>query len=300
MQKQGTYYLGRILKYGLLTSDVLVESIKNPLPIYVRKNAWTFTDVIEHKDNIHHYVFGVLSKYSPDGEVVVVDTVERTEKKQNEPNLRIASSPFVYIPSHSGVAFLHVPNNIEQHVFVKRFCEIIKHTNENFFVDCEIESISDLRTFASKLRQLDRVYRIDARVSPPNPLFGPLWKSLESYLRNRNTDKLTLVEDAPESEGIATRLPELVDRASRQTEEEIYIPDFDVAIGDAAILMAADGYGNGRIRGSSDGGLVVIKTSETTMNFSFEKEPESYDLYMEALSILENIERSRHMEHLNE
>jgi hypothetical protein len=68
-------------------------------------------------------------------------------------------------------------------------------------------------------------------------------------------------------------------------------------IGDAAILMAADGYGSGLVKGRVGSNFVVIRTSETIRNFSFDKDPTPDDLYEAALNIFETIKRERHMEH---
>jgi hypothetical protein len=87
---------------------------------------------------------------------------------------------------------MHVPNHIEHRVFIKRFCDLIKSAHEYFFVDCVIDMIADLRTFAMKLRRLDGIYKIAATVFPPNPLFGPLWKPLKEYLQSRNTDQMLI------------------------------------------------------------------------------------------------------------
>lgn len=297
MSKQGTYYIGRVIKLGLLNQDKLIEAIKSPIPVRYRGNAWTFIDVEEYNQSGHHYIFGRLAKYSPEGEVTIVDTVSRSERTQIEPNLKIASSPFVYIPEHSGIAFLNVYSHIEPHIFIKRFTDIVINTHHGFFVDCEIELISDLKTFAAKLISLDGIFHINASISPPNPLFSPLWEPLEKYLRKRNTDRMKVSEDSPEGDVINTDLPELVKKASEQTEDDIFIPESEIEIGDAAILMAADGYGNGVVKGKRENELVVIRTSETSMNFSFDKEPIPYELYLKSEKILENIRKYRHMEH---
>lgn len=297
MSKKGTYYAGRVLKLGALDQKMLMAALRNPASILRRGNAWTFIDINEYNQSGHHYIFGRLSKYAPDGEVGVVDEPTRSEKKQIEPNLLVASSPFVYIPDHSGIAFLHVSSNIEVPTFIRRFSEVIEETHQGFFVDCDIELVSDLKTFAAKLASLEGIFKIDARVSPPNPLFSPLWKPLEQYLRHRNTDRMTIVEDAPGSEALHTDLPNIVEAAAQQTESEPFTPDEPLAIGDAAILMAADGYGSGTIRGKRDGEVVVIKTSETALNFTFDKIPDPFDLYLKALAIFIKIQEQRHMEH---
>lgn len=98
MSKKGTYYAGRVLKLGLLDQSKLLAALRNPASIYRRGNAWTFIDIEEYNEAGDHYIFGRLSKYAPEGEVGVVDEPTRSEKKQVEPNLLVASSPFVYIP----------------------------------------------------------------------------------------------------------------------------------------------------------------------------------------------------------
>ncbi len=174
MAKKGTYYAGRVLKLGLLDQESLISSLKQPVSIFVRGSAWTFINVEEVNQSGHHYIFGRLTKYLPKGEVEIVDEATRSEVTQLEPNLVDASSPFVYIPEHSGIAFLNVSSKISPSNFINRFSEIIEQTNKIFFVDCDIELVSDLKSFAAKLAALDGIYRISARISPPNPLFSPL------------------------------------------------------------------------------------------------------------------------------
>jgi len=296
MRGQGTYYVGRVLKLGRLDEEKLIYALNNPATVSHRGNAWSFIDIHEDKQSGHHYIFGFLSKYSPEGEVPVVDTIARSEKIQEEQNLLIARSPFIYIPEYSGIAFMNVSNHIDQRTFIRRFCDIVEETHQGFFVECDIDLISDLKTFADKLSALDGIYKLDARISPPNPLFSPLWKSLEEYLRSRNAEKMTIVEDASENKILETQLPALVKNASEQTENVPFIPEEEIPVGDAAILMAIDGYGKGLVKGRRDKELVVIKTSETALNFPFEKQPDPNRLYEKVLSIFQRIKDSRHME----
>ncbi|GHW45137.1 hypothetical protein VCSRO56_3716 [Vibrio cholerae] len=297
MASSRTYYLGRVLKLGTLDQEKLINAIKEPVSLSYRDSSWTFIDVQEVKNNGEHYIFGRLSKYKPLGEVTVVDTYRRTEETQIEPNLKVASSPFVYIPSHSGIAFLNVYNHIEQKAFVNRFCSIIEETYQRFFVDCDIELVSDLRSFAAKVSSLDGIYHVNAKISPPNPMFGCLWAELKDYLIKRNTDRMTIVEDAPESEPLNTDLPYHIEKAANQTADQQYVSDEPLPIGDAAILMAADGYGHGTVKGKRDNEVITIKTSETVKNFSFDKNPEPDALYRKALEIFDEIKQKRHLGH---
>ncbi|MGF1832139.1 hypothetical protein [Photobacterium sanguinicancri] len=297
MAKLGTYYLGRVLKLGTLDQDKLMKAIKEPVSISVRGSSWTFIDVEEVVSEGKHYIFGRLSKYKPQGEVTIVDTQRRTEETQIEPNLKVASSPFVYIPSHSGIAFLNVYNHIEQKVFISRFCTIIEETYQRFFVDCDIELVSDLQSFAAKVSSLDGIYHVNAKISPPNPMFGSLWAELKDYLISRNTDRMTVVEESPETTPLNTDLPLHIEKAANQTEFEKYESEKPLPIGDAAILMAADGYGHGTVKGKRDNEFITIKTSETVKNFTFDKSPEPEELYQKAVGIFNEIKNKRHLGH---
>ncbi len=297
MSRTGTYYLGRVLKMGRLNQEMLQKALLDPVAVLHRGKAWTFINIEEHKDNQHHFIFGRLSKYTPEGQVKVVDSSKREEIQRPEPNLSVASSPFVYIPSCSGIAFLRVSNQIEQTTFQDRFARIVTETYQNFFVDCEIDMVSDLRSFALKLSKLDGIYSISARISPPNPLFGHLWRPLKEYLEARNTDRMRLHEESIEDGPLVTSLPEYVTAAANQDEEHAYEPDEELPIGDAAILMAADGYGTGIVGGKDDGKWVTINTSETVRNFTFDKDPDPYELYETAMKIFTDIEMNRHMRH---
>ena len=106
-----------------------------------------------------------------------------------------------------------------------------------------------------------------------------------------------IIEDASMGDSLNTNLPTLVDAASNQTEDNPFTPDEDVPIGDAAILMAADGYGKGSIKGRKNDEIVIIKTSETDMQFTFDREPDPSKLYEMALKVFEKIKDQRHMEH---
>ncbi len=297
MARKGTYYLGRVLKLGRLDQHKLIEAIKEPVSVEYRSNSWTFIDVKEQKDNLSHYIFGRLSKYKPKGEVIVVNTKNRTEETQIEPNLRVASSPFIYLPDHSGIAFLNVSSKIDHETFMRIFCEIVEETHSRFFIKCDIELVSDLRGFASKLSALDGVFNVNANVSPPNPMFGPLWEELKDYLIDRNTDRLQIFEESPESEPLNTSLPEHIQRAAEQTENQSYVTDEPIPIGDAAILMAMDGYGHGAVRGKLEDKMVVIKTSDTAKNFIFNTDPEPSELYLKVKEIFDRIKAKRHLEH---
>lgn len=295
MARSGTYYLGRVLKLGSLTQASLMQALASPRPIQSRGGNWALVNV--QVDDEYEYVFGRLARYLPEGRIDVVDPYTLSTGSQLEPNLLVASAPFVYIPRHSGIAFQATSAPIDHATFTRRFCSIIEASLDNFFVDCQIQLITDLRAFAIRVSALDAIYKIQSRVSPPNPLFGPLWENLKDYLLQRNADRLNLTEDAGPGEALHSILPELASSYTGTLEyprSELFNP---VPVGDAAILMAVDGYGSGTIRGRIDSETIVIKTSETIANFSFDKDPLPEDLYQAANEHFERIKNDRYMEH---
>ena len=149
----------------------------------------------------------------------ILDPKKHSEVIQKQTNLIIAKSLFIYLPEFSGIAFLKVSNQIEPDIFAKRFSEIVKESYQNFFMDCAIEMVTDLRSFSVKLSSLDGIYKISAKINPPNPLFGPLWKNLKNYLLMRNTEKMKIEEESPEKTPIDTKLPEFVNPGTLPNSE---------------------------------------------------------------------------------
>lgn len=298
MKDTTTYYMGRVAKGGVLDSEKIINAILNPKSIVWRARGWSFFDAKRFTIQDVDFVCAKLSKYHPDGEVVISDPDSKMELVQGEPNLRIASSTFIYIPKYSGVVFTKYPNHINEFQFGYRFAHLMQNTYDNFFVDCTVNLITDLRTFSEKLSHLEGIYKISAKVNPPNPLFGPLWESLKNYVLDRKMESMLIREASGEDEPLNTNLPLHVKNVLEQTLENPYQPTQKLPIGDAAILMAADGYGNGLVQGyQKDQERVTIRTSETNRNFTFDRDPDPYALFEEASSIFERIEKERHMEH---
>lgn len=292
----GTYYLGRVVKKYKFDQDKLIEAILSPKPYHQKHHSWTIIDSQKFVADDGVFLYGRLSKYKPDAEVKIIDPMKREELNQLEPNLSIASSPFVYLPNYSGIAFLRISQKIEPHNFIKIFPIIIQQAHNVLFPQCEIESISDLQSFAIKLSNLDGISEISATVKPPNPLFGPLWGPLKKYLEERQTDKMNIQEVSENNHFINTILPTHVKNTADQTKDKKYEPD-PLPIGDAAVLMAADGYGSGYVKGMQGGEFKTIKTSETTKSFDFAKLPDPMQLYKKARNILQKIQDDRHMQH---
>ena len=292
--QRGRYYLGRVIKLGNLTQENLIESLQKPTPISAGSFQWTFTDAVNESDGKTGYVFSRLSKYTQEGHVTIVDTDTQSQRDAIAENLLVASAPFVYLPEFSGVAYLHVWNGIAEDVFRRRFKTIVEQTFDKFFVQCDIEAIADYTAFVTKLKSMDKFSEIRAKVRPPNPLFGDLWKDLNNYIKTRNASEIQVAEKSSEDDGLSTDLIHFVDAI---IEEKMDVLEKSASITDAALLMAADGYGSGKITGSACDDAVVIRTSDTQKSFLFDKEPEPDKLAKEAHKYFSAISRERDMQH---
>jgi len=292
------YYLGRVHKVGQLDDDLLIQAMEQPRVVHSREYAWTFTDAEVHSDGGRVvFAFAQLCKYNPSGVVRVIDEEQRVQGERLEPNLLVAASPFVYIPEFSGIAFQHVWNQIERQTFTKRFADVVRQSHDNFFLDCEIEPISDLRTFAAKLASIDAFLEIHAKVHPPNPLFGPAWANLKDYLARRAATELSLTEKGDEATPLRTNVAIHVQAILDQDMEGPYAPDNPVDVTDAAILMAADGYGSGKVVGREHDSTITVRTSETQKSFLFDAEPGGTELFEEACKHFSRVSSERRMTH---
>ena len=298
MQRRGRYYLGRVVKLGRLDLEKLIAALKTPRSIQIGDYSWTITDTqFVPSSKSPKYIFGHLTKFQPQGIVRVIDESQHSQGEAIATNLIVATSSFIYLPAFSGIAYLQVWNQIERDTFATRFSEIIKAAYDNFFVECLIEPISDLRSFSAKLKTIDTFLEVSATVHPPNPLFGRAWKNLREYLIRRNIAELTLKEKGQEGKALKTDLAMHVVRILKQDDKNPYIPEVPLDLPDAAILMAADGYGQGQVVGTDNGSLVTVRTSETHKSFLYSTSPEPEALYNEALKHFEAISHERNMEH---
>ena len=290
----GRYYLSRVIKLGDLNQEKLINALSNSPIVEVGKFDWTITDVVDGRNESIPYIFGKLSKYAKVGHIKKVDESTRTQIDASTDNLLEASSPFVYIPEFSGIAFLHVWNNIQEEIFIRRFKVIIEAAYDNFFVGCELEPVIDYRAFASKLKTINRFTEMSAKVYPPNPLFGRLWSSLNTYIKDRNAADIAIKETSYSNNGVKTDIVDLVNNIMNNPN---YEPKKSPDITDAAILMAADGYGRGKVVGYENDTLVIVKTSESQKSFLFDKEPNPTLLMKEAYKQFESVSKERDMKH---
>jgi hypothetical protein len=110
-------------------------------------------------------------------------------------------------------------------------------------------------------------------------------------------DTLKHDEEAKGGSALTTELAKHVLEVATQSADIAYQPAEPLPIGDAAILMAADGYGSGLVHGREGNMAVVIRTAETVCNFAFDRNPDPRQLCDKVAEIFEVIQRDRHIEH---
>lgn len=292
--RRGRYYLGRVVKTGDLDQERLLSAIDDAPTVPIAGALWTITDIVDGTDRDKPFIFGRLSKYSKQAQLTVVDPVAHSQLEATAENLLIAASPFVYLPDFSGIAYLHVWNGVQEDVFRRRFARLIEEAYQRFFVGCEIDPVADYQAFSTKLSALETISEIRAKVHPPNPLFGDLWKDLNDYIKQRNASEVVVAEKSDQASGLATQIVKLINRLLEKTARQM---DEPAAITDAALLMAADGYGSGKVIGQKNDAQVVIRTSDTQKSFLHAKDPEVEQLATIAREKFEAISEERDMEH---
>lgn len=300
MPTQSRYYMSRVIKLGALTTEKLIAAIQNPVFVQIRGTRYTFTDFRRFgTENEPKGIFARLAKYKLEGAVDVVRPDVHEVGRESVENLIEASSPFVYLPEFSGIAYKHVWNLLERDQFGRVFRELIEASELKFFVRCELEPITDLRTFVARLSKLDKVTELQATVKPPNPLFGPCWEPLKEYLKARHLEEVTIKEES--SAGISTNVTQIAAAmaagSSNATDLRAMMEPRLGGVGDAALLMAADGYGNGKVVGVEETRKVTIRTSENQKSFVLDRDPDPEELYRVAYEQFGKINDERYLDH---
>jgi len=300
MARHSRFYLGRVVKINGMSSELLTTIIQSAPTFPIRGMRYTFTDVrIFGSPEKPNGIFARLTKYRPEGAVAVVRPELHQLATEPVPDLLDASSEFVYLSDFSGIAYRHVWNALPRETFESVFTQLISLSDLAFMKRCEIHPVVDLRTFVVRLSKLSKITSLNATVRPPNPLFGPCWKSLSEYLKKRNLDEMKVAEES--AHGIATKIPEIAavissPNTSKDEHTELMEPLLD-GVGDAALLMASDGYGSARVIGDEDGKVVAFRTSDNQKSFQMPVDIDPEALYQEAHKYFLQISKERYLEH---
>jgi len=300
MARCSRFYLGRLIKLGETTSELVMKVVESAPVISVRGARYTFTDFRAFGDPARpNGIFAKLTKYRPEGSVDVLKRDEHRVGSELVTDLIEASSEFVYIPEYSGIAYRHVWNSIQREVFERVFSELFFISDLTLMAKCEIKPVVDMRAFALRLANIDLITELRAAVNPPNPLFAPCWKSLFDYVKSRRLDELVVSEKS--QGGIRSRLQEVASQVAQPADSpeascELMEPLMG-GVGDAAVLMAADGYGTAKVTGLEAGKRVTFKTSDNQKSFEMPAIVVPEDLYSSAYDEFTSVRSTRWMEH---
>ena len=182
-------------------------------------------------------------------------------------------------------------------LYFQNFSKIISETFGKFFAECQIEPIAEYLQFIRKLKTVKRISKLEGSVRPPNPLFGRLWDSLRKYLKERELQELSLKEQASRDGRIKSNLLEILKGVTQEKLTEELLLSQETPIGDAVILMAADGYGKAKVEGYDGKRIIVIRTSDVIKSFKYDAKPVPEQLYDIAKGLFEDISKQRYMEH---
>ena len=296
------YYISRFVKIGEIEGEEVLNAISEPEVIRRGKYNFTFIDY-NYIENVleNDFVFARMAKFSPEDEIEHVDLDSNTSTAERESNVLHAVSPFIYVPRLDGIAYQHIWNKLERNQFNLAFEDLILEKYDGLMYDVSVKAVTNMKTFVERVSTLSRIIEMNATVNPPNPWFGPAWESLRDYMASRDVDSMRVEEKNTGDGSINTNIPQIAgiinnnDQINEDRLEDLLEP-YDTGISDAAILMAADGYGDAKILGFRNQDQVVVKTSENQVSFNYDDDPDPIELAREAISILEDIEENRHLE----
>lgn len=281
----------------MLDVNKVLDALRKSVSIESRQFAWTVVDVAEgtstYRGTTYRYLSGKLVKYDPDAMVEVVDEASRKVRLQSEPNMQRAGSLFVYLPDEAVFAHRHLWNEIRARDFRNHISDLIVRYHQNFFVECELLPVADLTRFLTKLGQLEEVTELKARVTPPNPLFGVFWQDLKEYLEKRRLRKLSIGEVAKQGVSLPTTAPDI----ARRIEADSVGNAAPAPIGDAAILMAADGYGTAEVTGRRGTETVVVKTTDNAIQLKLEADVTPPELAAAVIREVVRLRSARKLKH---
>jgi hypothetical protein len=240
-----TYFFGRLNLLGARDDKhrFLYDALK--ADIYETKGKFKYgffeTREVVHEENL--FAFGSLVKYKPllEGEIVDEDTHRLVE--DGLPYGVIARSEFFFHYRTAVIAYRPITNRLSATQFREITARLIESAHDNFFVSAEIESVDEDLEIREAVGKFETISKISFDLHPSNPSLRPIWRAVD--------ERLKALE--------ARRLRETVEAREDGFNKDILMNDD--AFG--GLIMAADGYGKGRVEGVLDGRKVTISTEDS-------------------------------------
>jgi len=257
-----TFYLARINKFGRTSTEEVLDAIRSPVVIKDGKFKWSIIDIEYNSVTNAHYIYGKMAKYWMETDVKTVNEAAKQTENKNESNLIQTESTFIILPEHAGIAFSAGSSGISKELFFEIFPKLINSViqQNEVFKGIEIEPISDTRTFHNKILEFTSIQELKAKVRPSNPQYSPLYEDLQKYLKERNSSNISIEESGDSGQGLLSKLQESIKKVLGKRKLS------PIPIADAAVIMAADGYGKAEVTGINNEQPLTITTYSTIVS----------------------------------
>ncbi|WP_163243920.1 hypothetical protein [Clostridium sporogenes] len=230
--------------------EYIYKSLNTCEKIIERNFKWGLFYINRIEYNNEVFVTGYLVKYKEENIEEVVDEDNRTLKTTKLQDKIIAKSEFILHLSSGLIAYRIIRNVIGNEQFKKQFSKLIEKANNNCFINAEIQGINDEVKIFKAIKEFDIITSLYLTLHPSNPSNRQRWKETDEKLHKMQVEKY--IEKYISKKGII-------------------IEEDDQTFGN--IIMAADGYGEAKIKGTKDGKQkeastrkMQIKSSVPNMN----------------------------------
>jgi len=244
-KREVKYYFGRfnlIAQYIETKEKFLYNGLIKGNEINIGNYKWGFYNIEEINFESDKYICGYLVKYNPKKEEEVVDqSSHKLTLEEISDSVKAKSRFFLHI--HSGLISFHpISNQISVDQFINNFSKIFMQAHDNFFVNAEIQIISNRFKILKMLDEFSKIQKIYIVLHPSNPSNSEVWKNVDKKMKDLELAKYQ----------------EQYDIKHDKSGEEIR-KDENIR---AKLTMAEDGYGKGEVTGEINNEIKTISTED--------------------------------------
>lgn len=219
--------------------EYIYKSLNTGEKIIEKDIKWGLFNINKTKHEGEVFVTGYLVKYKDENIEEVVDEDEGTLTTARLQDKIIAKSEFVIHLFSGIVAYGNISDAIGNTQFRKQFCKLIEKANDNCFVNAQIQGINDEGMIFKAIKEFDKITSLYLTLHPSNPSNRERWKKTDEKLQEMQVEKY--VEKYTSKKGII-------------------LDEHGQTYGN--IIMAADGYGEAKLKGIKDGKLSEASTRQ--------------------------------------
>lgn len=244
-KREVKYYFGRLnlmAQYETDKEEFIINGLTKGVEINIRDYKWGFYDIEKIKSDIGIFISGYLVKYNPkrDEEVVNSDMHKLTLEEIRD-SVK-AKSRFLLHAKSGVIAFHPIANQIEIEQFINNYVEIFMKAYDNFFVNAEIQIISDRFKILEVLKDFSKIYKINIILHPSNPSLSEDWKEIDKRMKELDISKYQEQYDVKQ------------DKSGDNLRNDKNMR--------AKLTMAEDGYGKGEVTGELNDEIKTISTKD--------------------------------------